>query len=96
MDPGRLLPRGSSGIDKKEMMHYSRTQMIKQAVVWTSGLFQAFMFSGIYGPTFFLPIYFQAINNVTAMLSGVYLLPTILPQILIAGLSGVLCEFRIS
>lgn len=68
--------------------------MIKQTVVWTSALFQAFLFSAIYGATFFLPIYFQAINNVSAMLSGVYLLPTILPQILMAILSGVLSKFQ--
>lgn len=67
--------------------------MIKQTVVWASGLYQAFMISAVYGATFFLPIYFQAINNVTAMMSGVYLLPTILPQLLMAALSGVLCEF---
>ncbi|KAI0148070.1 efflux pump [Hypoxylon sp. NC0597] len=66
--------------------------MIKQTVVWASGLFQAFMISAVYGATFFLPIYFQAINNVTAMLSGVYLLPTILPQLLMSGLSGVLLQ----
>ncbi|GAP82372.2 putative efflux pump [Rosellinia necatrix] len=66
--------------------------MIKQRVVWASGLYQAILFSGIYGATFFLPIYFQAINNVTAILSGVYLLPTILPQILVAGVSGVLLQ----
>ncbi|KAI1089139.1 efflux pump [Rostrohypoxylon terebratum] len=66
--------------------------MIKQKVVWASGLFQAFMISAVYGATYFLPIYFQAINNVTAMLSGVYLLPTILPQLVMAGLSGVLLQ----
>ncbi|KAI0023437.1 efflux pump [Xylariomycetidae sp. FL0641] len=66
--------------------------MVKQRVVWASGLYQAFLFSAIYGATFFLPIYFQAINNATAILSGVYLLPTILPQILAAGLSGVLLQ----
>ncbi|KAI1446975.1 efflux pump [Annulohypoxylon stygium] len=66
--------------------------MIKQKVVWASGLFQAFMLSAVYGATYFLPIYFQAINNVTAMLSGVYLLPTILPQLVMAGLSGVLLQ----
>ncbi|KAI1384507.1 MFS general substrate transporter [Hypoxylon trugodes] len=61
-------------------------------VVWASALYQAFMISAVYGATFFLPIYFQAINNVTAMLSGVYLLPTIVPQLLMAGLSGVMLQ----
>jgi len=44
--------------------------------------------SAIYGPTFFLPIYFQAIKNASAILSGVYLLPTILPMLFTAGASG--------
>ncbi|EFY97823.2 efflux pump [Metarhizium robertsii ARSEF 23] len=44
--------------------------MIKQKVVWASGLYQSFMISAVYGATFFLPIYFQAIENATAMLMG--------------------------
>lgn len=67
--------------------------MIRQRTVWSSALYQSFMISAVYGATFFLPIYFQAINNATAMMSGVYLLPTILPQLFAAGLSGVLCKF---
>ncbi|XXH01448.1 hypothetical protein Hte_007808 [Hypoxylon texense] len=66
--------------------------MLKQRVVWSSGLYQAFMIAAVYGATFFLPIYFQAINSATAILSGVYLLPTILPQLFAAGLSGVLLQ----
>ncbi|KID65307.1 efflux pump, partial [Metarhizium hybridum] len=66
--------------------------MIKQKVVWASGLYQSFMISAVYGATFFLPIYFQAIENATAMLSGVYLLPTILPQLFAAVFSGVLLQ----
>ncbi|KAF5120205.1 Efflux pump mlcE [Metarhizium anisopliae] len=66
--------------------------MIKQRVVWASGLYQSFMISAVYGATFFLPIYFQAIENATPMLSGVYLLPTILPQLFAAVFSGVLLQ----
>ncbi|KAM5448316.1 hypothetical protein MaudCBS49596_005404 [Microsporum audouinii] len=66
--------------------------MLKRKVVWTSALYQSFMISAVYGAAFFLPIYFQAINNATPVLSGVYLLPTILPQLLAAGLSGVLLQ----
>ncbi|KAH6845699.1 major facilitator superfamily domain-containing protein [Chaetomium sp. MPI-CAGE-AT-0009] len=66
--------------------------MVKQTAVWASGLYQAFMISAVYGATFFLPIYFQAINDATPMLSGVYLLPTILPQLFAAGASGVLLQ----
>ena len=70
------------------------SSMIKRRDVWASGLYQAFMIAAVYGSTFYLPIYFQAINNATAMLSGVYLLPTILPQLFAAGLSGLLCKFQ--
>jgi MFS family permease len=66
--------------------------MISRRTVWSAGLYQAFLMAAVYGATFFLPIYFQAINNANAMLSGVYLLPTILPQLLMAGSSGVLCK----
>ncbi|KAJ8062112.1 hypothetical protein OCU04_008673 [Sclerotinia nivalis] len=64
--------------------------MISRRTVWSAGIYQAFLMSAVYGATFFLPIYFQAINNANAMLSGVYLLPTILPQLFMAGFSGIL------
>lgn len=50
------------------------------------GLFMAVVFGGV----FYLPIYFQAIREKSAMLSGVYLMPNILPQILTTILTGVL------
>jgi hypothetical protein len=68
--------------------------MISRRTVWASGLYQSFLMSAVYGATYFLPIYFQAINNVSAILSGVYLLPTILPQLFLAVSSGVLCKLK--
>ncbi|KAK2595089.1 hypothetical protein QQS21_007174 [Conoideocrella luteorostrata] len=62
--------------------------MVKNKAVWSSALFQSFMFSAIYVATFFLPIYFQAISNKSPILSGVYLLPSILLQLLAASISG--------
>ncbi|KAI1419238.1 major facilitator superfamily domain-containing protein [Xylaria sp. FL1777] len=62
--------------------------MISRRAVWSAGLYQAILLSALYGSTFYLPIYFQAINGASAILSGVYLLPSILPQLLFAGLSG--------
>ncbi|KAK4665413.1 hypothetical protein QC763_401570 [Podospora pseudopauciseta] len=64
--------------------------MLARTAVWTSGLYQAFLMAAVYGAIFFLPIYFQAINNASPLLSGVYLLPTILPQLLMAASSGAL------
>lgn len=66
--------------------------MVARTAVWTSGLYQAFLMAAVYGAIFFLPIYFQAINDATPMLSGVYLLPTILPQLLMAASSGALSK----
>jgi hypothetical protein len=67
--------------------------MVRQREVWSSGLYQSLVVSAMYGATFYLPIYFQAINQATAILSGVYLLPAILSQLVAAGLSGLLREF---
>ncbi|KAK8087650.1 major facilitator superfamily domain-containing protein [Apiospora hydei] len=62
--------------------------MINRRTVWASGLYQAFLMSAVYGAVFYLPIYFQAINSASPILSGVYLLPTILPQLVMVGASG--------
>ncbi|KAI0964897.1 major facilitator superfamily domain-containing protein [Xylaria arbuscula] len=62
--------------------------MISRRAVWSAGLYQAILLSALYGSTFYLPIYFQAVNGASAILSGVYLLPSILPQLLFAGSSG--------
>jgi hypothetical protein len=66
--------------------------MVTRIAVWTSGLYQAFLMAAVYGAIFFLPIYFQAINDASPMMSGVYLLPTILPQLAMAASSGALSE----
>ncbi|KAI1463637.1 major facilitator superfamily domain-containing protein [Daldinia caldariorum] len=81
------MPKQKPLVVLSRLHHY-----LDLTAVWASGLFQAFMLSAVYGATFFLPIYFQAINNAAAILSGVYLLPTILPQLLMASLSGVILQ----
>ncbi|KAI1341805.1 major facilitator superfamily domain-containing protein [Xylariaceae sp. FL0016] len=62
--------------------------MIKRRTVWTSGMNYAFMMSTVFGSTYFLPIYFQAVKGANAIMSGVYLLPIVLPQLLSAVVSG--------
>ncbi|KAF7904576.1 hypothetical protein EAF00_001910 [Botryotinia globosa] len=62
--------------------------MIGRTAIWASGVYQGFLMAAVYGGIYFLPIYFQAINNASPMLSGVYLLPTILPQLVMAASSG--------
>lgn len=54
------------------------------------------MLMSLFGMTvsesYYLPIYFQAIKNDSPMMSGVYMLPSILSQLVFAILSGVLSE----
>ncbi|KAM0191773.1 hypothetical protein ACHAPC_002085 [Botrytis cinerea] len=75
----------NSRLGDKAMLPLS---LVTKRVVAMAVLYQAFMMACLYGAIYFLPIYFQAILNTNAMLSGVYLLPTILPQLFMAGLSG--------
>jgi hypothetical protein len=66
--------------------------MIGRTAVWASGVYQGLLMSAVYGGIYFLPIYFQAINAASPMLSGVYLLPTILPQLVMAASSGLISK----
>ncbi|CAG8955746.1 hypothetical protein HYFRA_00011012 [Hymenoscyphus fraxineus] len=62
--------------------------MIRRRTVWSAAMFNAFQMVGIYGLFYYLPIYFQSVYNASAILSGVYIIPMIIPQLLTAGLSG--------
>jgi hypothetical protein len=66
--------------------------MVKRRAVWSSGAYNALLMSALYGATYFLPIYFQAINNATPIMSGVYLLPLILPQLFMSASAGQLSK----
>ena len=62
--------------------------MVRQTVIWSSCAVMFFFFSSLLMLSFYLPIYFQTIRNVSPTLSGVYILPGILSQIIFAGVSG--------
>ncbi|KAH9987956.1 MFS general substrate transporter [Xylariaceae sp. FL0662B] len=62
---------------------------IRRRAVWTAALFNACQMAAIYGALYYLPIYFQAVKNQPAILSGVYIMPTFLPQLLTASLAVV-------
>lgn len=68
--------------------------MVSRRAVWVSGIFQAFLMAALYGGVYLLPIYFQAVNNASPILSGTYLLPTIIPQLIMAASSGAISEFN--
>ncbi|KAH7384634.1 major facilitator superfamily domain-containing protein [Pyrenochaeta sp. MPI-SDFR-AT-0127] len=63
--------------------------MIRRWNVLFSGIYVAFLTSAVYAGIYYLPLYFQAINGVSAIRSGIYLLPMIVSQLITAGLSGV-------
>ncbi|KAK8087704.1 MFS transporter, partial [Apiospora hydei] len=62
--------------------------MIRRRTVWSAAMFNAFQMVGIYGLFYYLPIYFQSVYNASAIMSGVYVIPFIVPQLLAAGMSG--------
>jgi MFS family permease len=63
--------------------------MVARRAVWSSCLTIIFFFAAMQLIVYYLPIYFQAVKGVSAMQSGVDLLPSILSQLLGAVLSGV-------
>lgn len=60
--------------------------------VWSASLFLGFLSASMLVCSYYLPIYFQAVKGVSAFLSGVYMLPSIIPQILMAVTSGALSK----
>ncbi|KAJ0273167.1 hypothetical protein COL940_010011 [Colletotrichum noveboracense] len=66
------------------------TSMVQRRIAAISSLNYGLFMAVVFGGVFYLPIYFQAIKEKSAMLSGVYLMPNILPQILTTILTGVL------
>ncbi|KAJ8120570.1 hypothetical protein ONZ43_g2752 [Nemania bipapillata] len=67
------------------MLPYS---LVRRGDVLASGMYTALFMSAIFGATYFLPIYFQAVNGASAKLSAVYLLPMILAQLFTAVAAG--------
>ncbi|KAK5659924.1 hypothetical protein OQA88_13388 [Cercophora sp. LCS_1] len=64
--------------------------MISRRVVWCSCLVMVFSVATTYCASYFLPIYFQTVRDISPIMSGVWLLPTILSQLLAAAVSGIL------
>lgn len=69
--------------------------MIIKRVVWSAMATMSFLFSTIFLSAYFLPIYFQAIKGATPFLSGVYLLPSLVSQLIFAVISGLLGKFSL-
>ncbi|KAK0619622.1 major facilitator superfamily-domain-containing protein [Immersiella caudata] len=66
--------------------------MVSRRIVWCSCLVMACSVATTFCATYFLPIYFQAVVGASPIQSGLCLLPTVIAQLVAAGLSGILVE----
>lgn len=67
--------------------------MFTNRVIWAAAGNMAFVLASILIADFYLAIYFQAVNNDSALMSGVHLLPTCIGIVLFTIISGVLSKF---
>lgn len=58
--------------------------MLKQRIVWSSCLTAACLLSAMICTSYYLPIYFQGVKGTSPTLSGVYLLPGVITQLVVA------------
>ncbi|KAK4233250.1 major facilitator superfamily domain-containing protein [Achaetomium macrosporum] len=67
--------------------------IIRVRATWSGALTQCFLLTIAYCVSFFLPIYFQAVRGASPMMSGVYILPGIISQLLMTGIGGRLLQW---
>lgn len=67
--------------------------MVAKRTVWSSCLVMVSLFAMVLSAAYYLPVYFQAIKNESPLMSGVYMLPSILSQLAFAVTSGALSKF---
>ncbi|KAK0616757.1 major facilitator superfamily domain-containing protein [Immersiella caudata] len=66
--------------------------LMRKRTVWSGALTQWCNMTVVFSAGYFLPLYFQAIQGATPVMSGVYVLASVLSQLLFAGVSGFLVE----
>jgi Fungal trichothecene efflux pump (TRI12) len=74
-------------VGENAMIPYS---MVKQQIVWSSCLSMGFFFGSAMILSYYLPIYFQSVKGASPAMSGVYILPSILSQLVMAIISGIM------
>ncbi|KAL9623476.1 MAG: hypothetical protein Q9160_002156 [Pyrenula sp. 1 TL-2023] len=62
--------------------------LVRKRIVYTSSLVYGFLMAQLFSTSYYLPVYFQAVKGATPTLSGVYLLPSVLGQLISAVFSG--------
>jgi hypothetical protein len=69
--------------------------VVRRREVWSASLYLGFFSGTLLCFSYYMPIYFQAVKGVPALMSGVYMLSGILPQLVMAIMSGVLSKYSI-
>ncbi|KAK3681283.1 major facilitator superfamily domain-containing protein [Podospora appendiculata] len=64
--------------------------MVRRRIVWCSYLVMMFSIATSFCTSYFLPIYFQAVMEASPVMSGLFLLPNIVAQLIGAVVAGVL------
>ena len=62
--------------------------MLKQQIIWSASATMFFFMGVLFCANYYLPVYFQAVLDNSAVLSGVHILPTIIAQVILAVTSG--------
>lgn len=63
--------------------------LVRNRILWTSSLMMMLFFMSVFGASVWLPMYFQAIKGASPTMSGVFMLPSILSQLVAAVISGI-------
>lgn len=64
--------------------------MVRQKIMWSSSLSYALLMSSIVVGSNFVPIFLQSVKGLSPTMSGVYMLATIIPQLILVIISGAL------
>lgn len=75
----------------KAMIPFS---MIQKRIVWSSSLTYGLLMAQVLCVSWYLPEYFQAVKDDSPLMSGVYLLPSILAHLCGAVISGKISKFQ--
>lgn len=67
--------------------------MLKMRIIWSASATMFFFMGVLFTANYYLPIYFQAVKDDSAVMSGVHILPTIISQVVFAMTSGAMGEF---
>ncbi|KAK7997400.1 cytochrome P450 [Apiospora arundinis] len=62
--------------------------IIRQRYVWSAGLTYGLFMGQVLCVSYYLPIYFQGVRGATPTMSGVYLLPSVVPHIIFSLSAG--------